>query len=176
MTHFRTLIAGLFAFAGILVPSLAFAQTAGQGQSIDKLGTFLQQFIGFIDNYLVPLLFAVAFIVFIFGIFQYFIVGGADEEKRTKGRAFMLWGLIGFFVMVSVWGILNLLVNSFGFGGDTKPPLPTFGSPSSGAPASSGNNAFPTAPAQPADKCANVSCAAGTACSPFTGKCDLTAV
>lgn len=174
MTHFRIQLAGLLGLLGFLMPSLAFAQTAGQGQSIDKLGTFLQQFIGFIDNYLVPLLFAVAFIVFIFGIFQYFIAGGADEEKRTKGRSFMLWGIIGFFVMVSIWGILNLLVNSFGFAGDTKPPLPTFGSPSSAAPASSNNNnAFPTAPA---DKCANVTCATGTACSPFTGKCDLTSV
>jgi hypothetical protein len=171
-----------------LAPFFAFAQTSAQGQPIDKLGAFLQQFIGFIDNYLVPLLFAIAFIVFIFGIFQYFILGGADEEKRTKGRSLMLWGMIGFFVMVSIWGILNLLVNSFGFGSSSRPNLPTFGNPSSATTQSSGSTLPTAGPATtggtggtgsptpaPVNKCVGVgspACAAGTTCNPSTGICE----
>jgi hypothetical protein len=61
-------------------------------------------------------LFAVAFIVFIWGIFEYFIAGGANEEKRKQGKSFILYGLIGFFIMMSVWGLVNVIVNTFGLG------------------------------------------------------------
>lgn len=186
MTHTRITARAIGSVGAFLAPLLAFAQASAstQGQSIDKLGAFLQQFITFIDNYLVPLLFAVAFIVFIFGIFQYFILGGADEEKRTKGRSLMLWGMIGFFVMVSIWGILNLLVNSLGFSSSARPNLPTFDTASSPTTQSSGAT-LPTAPAAttggntptpaPVNKCVGVgtvACAAGTTCNPSTGQCE----
>lgn len=91
----------------------------------------LYNFIGFIietiDRLLVPLIFAVAFLVFLIGVFQYFIAGGADDEKRKLGRSFVLYGLIGFFIMISLWGIVNVLVGTFGFGSQARPPLPAFG-------------------------------------------------
>ena len=34
----------------------------------------------------VPLIFAVAFIVFIWGVFKFFILGGGNEEQREGGR------------------------------------------------------------------------------------------
>ena len=91
------------------------------------LGNFIVWIIGFINSVLVPLIFALAFIVFIWGIFQYFIAGGADEEKRKEGKKFALYGIIGFFIMISIWGIVNLLVNSTGFDNKSRPALPTFG-------------------------------------------------
>jgi hypothetical protein len=33
----------------------------------------------------------------------------------------MLWGLIGFFVMVSVWGLVNILTGTITFGNNTGP-------------------------------------------------------
>ncbi|MEK7510911.1 MAG: pilin [Patescibacteria group bacterium] len=87
---------------------------------------FMQKIILLIDQLLIPLIFALALLAFIWGIFNFFIAGGADEEKREKGKSFMVWGLIGFFVMVSVWGIVNLLVNTFNFGGATRPNYPVF--------------------------------------------------
>lgn len=161
MIHIKKRLVAGAGLVGLLVPVLAFAQAPAQGQSIDRLGTFLQQFIGLIDNYLVPLLFAVAFIVFIFGIFQYFIAGGADEEKRSKGKSFMLWGMIGFFVMVSIWGILNLLVYSFGFGSDTRPALPTF-NPAGSSPSGSSGSAFPAAAQNTSNNPTNTSKNTGT--------------
>ena len=41
-------------------------------------------------------------------------VGGADEEKKQKGQALMLYGIIGFFVMISVWGLVRILTGSVG--------------------------------------------------------------
>ena len=97
------------AFIGtaLALPFLASAQTI---TNIQGAGDFI---INMINSVAVPVLFAIAFIVFIFGIFQYFILSGGDEEKQGLGRSLMLWGLIGFFLMVSVWGLVNILVGTF---------------------------------------------------------------
>ncbi len=81
----------------------------------------------FIDHYLVPLIFAVAFVVFLWGLYTYFILGGANDEKREDGKKLAFWGIMGFVIMIAVWGIVSLLVNSFGFDTRTRPALPTFG-------------------------------------------------
>jgi hypothetical protein len=91
-------------------PLLASAQV--NANNVQNLG---QGLIGLINNVAVPLLFAIAFIVFIWGVFQYFIAGGHDEEKRETGKSLMLWGIIGFFIMVSVWGLVNILRGTFNF-------------------------------------------------------------
>ncbi len=81
--------------------------------------------LGLINNVAVPLVFAVAFIVFIWGVFQYFILGADDETKRETGRTYILYGLVGFFVMLSVWGLVNILANTFDLGGYRHPAYPT---------------------------------------------------
>ena len=101
-----------FALTGLsfFLPALAFAQSTSQ--TIDSAQSLATWVIAFINNILVPLVFAVAFIVFIFGVFQYFIAGAANEEKREKGKSFMIYGIIGFFVMVSVWGLVHILTGT----------------------------------------------------------------
>jgi hypothetical protein len=151
MTHTRTFLRNLTLALTVFLPSLVFAQTAATtpAPSVSKLGAFLQQFITLIDNVLVPLVFAIAFIVFLFGIFQYFILGGANEEKRETGRTFMLYGIVGFFIMISVWGMVNLLLGTFNFGSSsTRPGLPTFG-PSTSAPATGGAGSLPASDVAP---------------------------
>lgn len=70
--------------------------------------------IGLINNVVVPLIFALAFLTFIWGIFNYFIMGGADESKQKEGREFVIWGILGMVVLFSVWGLVNVLLNTFG--------------------------------------------------------------
>ncbi len=92
---------------------------------------FLLLIIKFIDNYLVPLIFAVAFIVFLYGVFTYFIAEAGNDEKRKEGRKYALYGIIGFVIIIAVWGIVNLLISSLGFDTKSRPPIPSFGSPAS---------------------------------------------
>lgn len=127
---FTRLAVGLGLFA---VPALAFAQQTGQGSSqlnLDNLKGVIDQILGFIDSTVVPVIFAVAFIVFLWGMVNYFIIGANNEEKRTAGKNLILWGLIAFVVMISLWGIVKIFTGTLGFEGETKPALPTFGNSS----------------------------------------------
>lgn len=102
----------------------AFALPLVSFASIDNLpgaGSFI---INLINTVLVPVLFAVAFIVFLWGAFETFILGANSEEVKEKGKNLMLWGLIGFFVMVSIWGLVNILTGSVQFGNDKQSTLP----------------------------------------------------
>ncbi len=92
--------------ASFAVPFVSSAQTI---TNITGVGNFV---INTINNVLVPVIFAVAFIVFVWGAFEAFILGANSEEVKEKGKNLMLWGLIGFFVMVSVWGLVNILTGS----------------------------------------------------------------
>ncbi len=127
-TFAAALVLGIFSF----VP-LAHAQGDIGGATV---GEYLSSIIGFINAVLIPFIFAIAFIVFIWGVFQYFIAGGANEEKRDQGKQLVMWGIIGFVVMVSVWGIVNLFKNTLGFDDaqNNAPQLPRFNPPPSGTP------------------------------------------
>jgi hypothetical protein len=85
-----------------LLPAFALAQDFGQ------LETFVGGFSSFINSTLIPLVFGIALLVFLWGVFKYFILGGSDESKRESGKHLMLYSVIGFVVMVSIWGIVNL--------------------------------------------------------------------
>jgi hypothetical protein len=58
----------------------------------------------------IPLIFSMAVIVVLWGIAQSL---SGSEEKRTEGKLIIVWGVIGLFVMVSIWGIVNILAGTF---------------------------------------------------------------
>ena len=112
------LLSGLALYAVAVMPLMAFAQLEGS----DGIGGLAQSIIDFINQTLVPLVFALALIVFIWGLFQSFILGGTDPEAREKGKGLMLWGIVAFFVMVSVWGLVNILTGSLNLDGSVTLP------------------------------------------------------
>jgi uncharacterized membrane protein HdeD (DUF308 family) len=59
-----------------------------------------------------PLLIGLAVVAFVYGIIEYFL-NPDNEEKRKKGKSFILWGVIALFVMISFWGIVGVLQNTF---------------------------------------------------------------
>ena len=81
--------------------------------------------INVINGVLVPLLFAVSFIVFLYGIARAYIFSGGDSTKVAEGHRLILWGIIGFVVMLSVWGLVNILSDTFGLDSGIRPTYPT---------------------------------------------------
>jgi uncharacterized membrane protein YidH (DUF202 family) len=81
--------------------------------------TTIQAIISQITNIvrsLTLLLFAIAMVVFMYGLFNY-LVNISDKTKREKSKEFIVYGLLGLFVMVSVWGFVTIVSNSLGLGG-----------------------------------------------------------
>lgn len=61
----------------------------------------------------IPYLVVIAVGAFLQGLIKY-IGHGDDTEKRTEGIKMMIYGTLGFFFMVGIWGILRLFAGSFG--------------------------------------------------------------
>jgi len=69
-----------------------------------------------VDNIISPIVafvFALAVLLFVWGIVEY-IIGGEDSEKRKTGQTHVLWGVIGIAIMVSVYGIIRFVASSVG--------------------------------------------------------------
>ncbi|MFA4975681.1 MAG: hypothetical protein WC577_03280 [Candidatus Paceibacterota bacterium] len=69
-----------------------------------------------IINPLIVFLFGLAIVYFLYGIFE-FISNGENEEKKTKGKNHMMWGIIGIVIMMGVFTILNLIMDTFNIKG-----------------------------------------------------------
>lgn len=105
--------------ATLALPLVSFA--AESVNNITDVGNFI---ISLINDVFVPVIFAVAFIVFVWGAFNTFILGANSEDVKEKGKNLMLYGLVGFFVMVSVWGLVKILTGSVALE-NSQPDLPT---------------------------------------------------
>lgn len=68
-------------------------------------------------NPIITLLFALALVMFLWGVFQYVVMQDSDA-MHEQGRNHMFWGLIGMFIMFSVFAIIKLVTGTFGI------PLP----------------------------------------------------
>lgn len=75
---------------------------------------FLAVITSFINTTVIPLLFAIAFLAFIFNVVRYFIIGGDNKVGQEKAKRYALYSIAAFVLMVSIWGLVNILVNGFG--------------------------------------------------------------
>jgi uncharacterized membrane protein YuzA (DUF378 family) len=79
--------------------------------------------IGGILTPLVYLLIGLSVVIFIYGVFKFTI---QDQEKsKQEGKDFMIWGIVGIFVMVSVWGLVSILTNTFKLDNSAINGIPT---------------------------------------------------
>jgi len=96
--------------------------TGGCSNTICALG---ENLLYIINSILVPVIFALAFIVFLYGIAKAYIFSGGEPAEVSKGHKLVLYGIIGFVVMLSLWGLVNVVANTFGLTGYSAPMLPT---------------------------------------------------
>ena len=120
-SHLKKITAGLTLLAFPLTTNAQLATSGDAGPFQD----FLVNILIFINVVLIPFIIGIGFLVFVWGMFLYFIMGGADEEKKLKGRSLMINGTIGFVVIIIFFGIINLLAGSTGLEGETLNDLPS---------------------------------------------------
>jgi ABC-type phosphate transport system permease subunit len=73
----------------------------------------IQRILDNIVNPIILLMVVVSVVVFLWGVFQ-FIRNAESSEERKKGGLHILWGSVGLFIMVTAYGILNLILGTIG--------------------------------------------------------------
>src|SRR5579872_559635 len=96
-THFYLTAATL-----LLLPGLAFAAS-------QTLSTLITKIVGYLNQALV-LLMGVAIVFFVYHVIKYFVL---PNENRKEAGAYVLYSVVGFFVILSIWGLVNILSNTF---------------------------------------------------------------
>ncbi len=77
-----------------------------------------------LNQFIIPLLIAGALVWFIAGVVKYMMAH--DEDERKKGREQILYGVIGFAVIIGVWGLVQILTTTFGLNNtNVTPNFPT---------------------------------------------------
>ncbi len=107
----------------VLLPVTALAQgIAGGDVTGGDLGLLLRSIIGFTNTVLIPFIIGIGFLFFVWGMFRYFIAGGANEDMKESGKSLMIYATLGFVLIIVLWGIVNLLASSTGLADpfDTK--------------------------------------------------------
>ena len=111
---------------------LASAQIATTGSG-GPFGELLKNIITFSNNVLIPFIIGLGFLVFVWGMFQYFIAGGANDESREKGKKLMINATIAFVVIIIFFGVINVLTNSTGLQGQQIENVPEIPVPGEGS-------------------------------------------
>ncbi len=88
-----------------------FYKTAHAAEQISiNADTLLNNIADKIINPLIGLFITLAIMLFLYGVIE-FIWGADNEDKRNQGKQHIVWGIVGLFIMVSVFGIMNIIIN-----------------------------------------------------------------
>lgn len=101
----------------MFLPSLAFAQL-----QVTNANTLVQK-ITSLANQAIGVLIGFAVLYIIFNVVR-FIMKADSPEDRAPIRSAILWGIVGLFVITSIWGLVQLLSNTVNLGGGAPPAIP----------------------------------------------------
>jgi hypothetical protein len=107
---------------GLSVGVLAFPLlTFAAGKTLRDIVKIFTDYLGIA----VGLIISIAIVTFVFNVYRYFFT---DEDKKEAGK-YVMYSTIGFFVILSLWGLVAILTNTFKL--DNTPPEGLFGAQSS---------------------------------------------
>jgi heme O synthase-like polyprenyltransferase len=101
--------------------ALTFTPMLAMAATLVEIVTTIQNIV----TSVIPLVIGIALIYFVIGVIKYIGAGG-EEEKRKEGRNMMVYGIIGLFVIVCVWGLVNVLASTFNVGVGGTIDVPKF--------------------------------------------------
>ncbi len=90
----------------LALPTFVSAQTITDVNSLTQKATN-------IGNTFIQILIAFAVIYIIYNVVRFLIVGADSEDKRKQARDAILYGVVGLFVILSIWGLVKILTNTF---------------------------------------------------------------
>lgn len=93
-----------------------------------QVGGSLINLIALVQNIvarLVPLGIGMAVVALFFGIIMFLVQGRDDEKKRKSWLSWMMYSVLGLFVMVAIWGLVGFLASVLGVGVGGSAPTPT---------------------------------------------------
>jgi len=64
----------------------------------------------------IPFLSALAFLFFVYGVAK-FIRAAGNEKELKDSKNLLIYGIVGLFVLVTIWGIIAFIRSEFGFSG-----------------------------------------------------------
>lgn len=112
----------LLAQVGDLPSSVqSVVDSLGNNSSGQDFQDIVNLVISTILNPLILLFLGLAVVYFMWGVFKY-VGKGESESDRREGANMMMYGIVAIFVMVSVWGLVTILINTFGL--STSVPQP----------------------------------------------------
>jgi hypothetical protein len=90
-----------------------FQDTSGAGGAPAAPRTLAELIYFIIDyiNLIIPLILSLAILTFIWGVYKKFFKPEADPKEAGN---FLLYSVLGFFVILAFWGLVNILLNTFG--------------------------------------------------------------
>ena len=98
-------------FAAVVLAFAPAIASAQQLSAINNINDVTSKFTSILNTVTV-LLVSISVLWIIINVVLY-LVGGKDSEKRTEGGKRILYGIIGLFVIISIWGLVSILKNSF---------------------------------------------------------------
>ena len=84
-----------------------------QQEAANQAARFVTTFNDVILYPTIALLSAVAFLIFLWGLSQYFF-NADNEQARQQGIKHITWGIIGLVIMLSAFAILRITTATFG--------------------------------------------------------------
>lgn len=106
--HIKISAIALLSF--FVFPFIAFAQPHGQ-----TLFTFFNTSTASLSGLMLRLGMAWMVLYFLIGVYTYVLKSDGAEDKK-KGISMMIHGLAGIAIFISIWGIINMAINTFDLG------------------------------------------------------------
>jgi len=113
----------------LLVPAVSAAQGIADSADAGPFQDLLENILVFSNDVLIPFILGIGFLVFVWGIFKYFIFGGANEEAKEQGKSLVIYATLGFVLIIVFWGIVNLLSTSTGLVDQSLQNIPSIDTP-----------------------------------------------
>ena len=95
----------------IIFALVPFLPAVASAQAITDVNTLTYKLTN-LGNTFIQILIAFAVIYIIYNVVR-FIVSGSSDEKRKEYQNGILWGIVGLFVILSIWGLVRILTNTF---------------------------------------------------------------